>query len=66
MSGQQDRGSLEREMDKAPEGEQIDLQEVGRAVSSGQVEAEEQPTPEDELSTGNEYARDSTAKDRRS
>lgn len=65
MSGQQHgRDSLEREMDKAPDGAEIDLQEVGRAVSSGRVEAEEQPTPEDELKSGNEYARESTTKER--
>lgn len=67
MSGkQQDRDSLERAMDNAPDGSEIDLQEVSRAVSSGQVEAEEQPTPQDELREGNEYARRGTATERSS
>ena len=57
MSGQQDKGSLEREMEDAPKGPQIDLQEIAKSVNSGQVEAEEQPTPEDELRPGNDYAR---------
>ena len=58
MSEQQrDRGSLERAMDEAPDGSEIDLQEIARSVDSGQVEAEEQPTPQDELREGNEYAR---------
>lgn len=57
MSGQQqDKGSLERTMDDAPDGTQIDLQEVARSVNSGQVEAEEQSVPEDELRPGNSEA----------
>jgi hypothetical protein len=54
MSGQQqDKGSLERAMDDAPDGVQTDLQEVARSVNSGRVEAEEQAVPEDELRPGN-------------
>jgi hypothetical protein len=58
MSDQREKESLERTMDDAPDGQQIDLQDVAKAVNSGQVEAEEQPTPEDELRPANAYARE--------
>ena len=52
MSGKsRDRGmdSLARSMDDTVDGEQIDLQDVARSVNSGQVEAEGQQTPQDEI-----------------
>ncbi len=63
MSGQRQagEGAIERAMDAAPDGDQIDLQEVANSVNSGQVEAEEQPAPQDELRPGNDYARDRAA-----
>lgn len=55
MSGQQprDKGSLEQQMDDAPDGGQVDLQEAAKTISSGSVEAEEQSTPQDEIQPGN-------------
>lgn len=62
MSGQPTQGDLERRMDDAPDGERIDLQDIARAVNSGKVSAEEQPTPQDELREGNAYAKDQVTK----
>lgn len=58
MSGQQqqDRGSLEQQMEDAPTGGQVDLQEAANTINSGQVEAEEQSTPQDETRPGNAVA----------
>ncbi len=41
MSGQQqqDKGSLEQQMEDAPTGGQVDLQEAANTINSGQVEA---------------------------
>lgn len=64
MSERQEKGDLERAMDAAPDGQKVDAQAVAESITSGQVEAEEQPTPEDEERPGNNYPFKQTDRER--